>query len=347
MPLKIRRFHDARSVRAHAGPTGLASTRRRLAVVAASACTATALLSAPATAHDKCDSLANATTAAGVFWAPAAGFQVGYYLAKFVDELGEEGVVDPDVLDCNGPVALSPEDYERLTGDADPNGLFRPYWEATAAFVEASRAFNFSKTRWESLREDVRDARVEGRPKLAEQLQAETDAVHAATADRFNEYRAAHDIYAAAIAEAARIYRDRGLDLVPALTVSDVVDTMQASLEGDVPEFEIRFWVDIACTPPAYIDAEGVLAPADRFVNDEVPPGTFIDAEILRSPATMFDEIAITLASVVRDNLDRLLPDHFEENPALPVPCVGDLNDDGRIDSGDLGILLAFWGNCP
>ena len=82
-------------------------------------------------------------------------------------------------------------------------------------------------------------------------------------------------------------------------------------------------------------------------MNDEVPPGTFIDAEILRSPATMFDEIAITLASVVRDNLDRLLPDHFEENPALPVPCVGDLNDDGRIDSGDLGILLAFWGNCP
>lgn len=34
------------------------------------------------------------------------------------------------------------------------------------------------------------------------------------------------------------------------------------------------------------------------------------------------------------------------ELPKAP-PCVGDLNTDGQIDSGDIGIFLAFWGHAP
>ena len=115
---------------------------------------------------------------------------------------------------------------------------------------------------------------------------------------------------------------------------------------ADVPEFEVRYWVDVACVPPAFIDGEGLLAPADRFVNDEVPPGTFMDASTLQSPATMLDEVAMTLATDVKANLDRLLPDDFADNAELPVPCAGDLNDDGAVDAADLGIVLSFWGNC-
>jgi sugar lactone lactonase YvrE len=29
-----------------------------------------------------------------------------------------------------------------------------------------------------------------------------------------------------------------------------------------------------------------------------------------------------------------------------PQSCVGDLNGDGRVDGGDMGILLAAWGLC-
>ena len=29
-----------------------------------------------------------------------------------------------------------------------------------------------------------------------------------------------------------------------------------------------------------------------------------------------------------------------------PEPCAGDLNDDGLVDSADLGLLLTAWGSC-
>ena len=31
----------------------------------------------------------------------------------------------------------------------------------------------------------------------------------------------------------------------------------------------------------------------------------------------------------------------------VAVPCPGDLNGDGRIDSADIGLLVAAWGSCP
>jgi hypothetical protein len=32
---------------------------------------------------------------------------------------------------------------------------------------------------------------------------------------------------------------------------------------------------------------------------------------------------------------------------ATQAPCPGDVTDDGIVDGGDLGTLLAFWGACP
>ena len=310
------------------------------------AMTAAAALTTPAPAHDKCDSLANAATAAGVFWAPAAGFQVGYYVAKYIDESREANGGGPDVFDCGGAIDLSADDYAKITGDSDPNQYFYPYWKATAAFIEASRDFNLAKSRWQDLRRDVRSAKIEGDLDNANRLQALADAAHAETSIAFTAYENEHDTYAAAMDLASRIYAKNQLSLVPALTVADVVGTMQDSLDGNVPEFEIRFWVDIACVPPAYIDAEGILAPADRFVNDDVPPGTFMDASTLASPATILQEISGTLSTVVKGNLDRLLPDDFQDNLPLPVPCQGDLNGDGQVDSADIGVLLSRWGGC-
>ena len=34
------------------------------------------------------------------------------------------------------------------------------------------------------------------------------------------------------------------------------------------------------------------------------------------------------------------------EGPLEGTPCVGDLNNDGKVDGGDLGMLLATWGEC-
>ncbi|MCP4835899.1 MAG: hypothetical protein GY895_14185 [Phycisphaera sp.] len=320
--------------------------RRHLVGTALAAVTTAGLLATPAEAHDRCDSLANATTAAGVFWPPAAGFQVGYYLAKFVDESTRTGDVDPDVLDCGEEISLSLEDYDRLVGYTDPDRFFYPYWKATGAFVQASRDFNVTKARWQELREAVLAARVDGKPKLAAQIQLEVNVAHAELATRFSEYEDAHDVYAVVIGEAARTYEKRSLSFVPPLGVDDVVETMRATLDGDVPEFEVRFWVDIGCTPPAFIDAEGLLAPADRFVNDDVPPGTFMDAETLASPATMLQSIATTLSTVVKADLVRLLPDGFANNAELPVPCLGDLDHDGAVGSSDLGLLVGSWGFC-
>ena len=346
MSLQIRRNTPAESFFGKVNAPDLGSRRRRLAAAALAAVTTASLIATPAEAHDRCDSLANATTAAGVFWPPSAAFQVGYYLAKFADESTRSGDVDPDVLDCGEAISLSPEDYARITENTDPQQFFYPYWKATGSFVQASRDFNLAKARWQGLREAVRSATVDGRPKLAAELQFQTDAAHAKVANRFTEYENAHDVYAAAIGEAATIYEDRGLSFVPPLEVQDVVDTMQDALDGQVPEFEIRFWVDIGCTPPAFIDAEGLLAPADRFVNDDVPPGTFMNSETLASPATMLRTISTTLSTVVKGNLGRLLPDDFPANPVLPVPCVGDLDQDGVVGSSDLGLLLGRWGFC-
>ena len=344
MSFQIRRFMRSGSAGAPAVAAPRVARRRSILAGAVAVVATTSLLASPAEAHDRCDSLANATTAAGVFWAPAAGFQVGYYLAKFVDELGQEGAVDPGVFDCNGAVSLSPDDYARITGNTDPTGAFYPYWKETGAFIQASYDFNFAKARWHQLREAVLAAKLAGDADLAEAMQAETDAAYGMVATRLGSYKEAHDTYAASIAEAARIYREREFSFVPPLGVGTVAKVMQASLDGDVPEFEVRFWVDIACTPPGYIDAEGLLAPADRFVNDDVPPGTYLDAEMLESPASILDSVAATLATDVKAAADRLLPD----NDALAAPCAGDLNGDGIINAGDLGIILGMWGNaCP
>ncbi len=347
MTIQIRHHTSGRSFPRNALAPASGARCRNLVATAATAVAAVAIAATPAAAHDKCDSLANATTAAGVFWAPAAGFQVGYYLAKFIDESSQENTAGPDIFDCGGAIELSREDYATITGNTDPNLYFYPYWEATASFIEASRDFNVAKSRWQRLREAVRTAKIGGDSELAGRLQAQADAAHAETSIAFTAYENEHDVYATAIATASRIYAKNQLSFVPALTVADVVGTMQSALDGNVPEFEIRFWIDIGCVPPAYIDAEGILAPADRFVNDEVPPGTFMDASTLASPTAMLQEISTTLSTVVKGNLDRLLPDDFPGNPALSVPCEGDLNDDGLVDSADIGVLLALWGSCP
>jgi hypothetical protein len=347
MSVQIRLESRHGSVLRNAAGPRLHRPVRHLLAGALAAVTTAALVVTPASAHDRCDSLANAATAAGVFWPPSAGFQVGYYLAKFIDESTKEGTIDPNVVDCGGAILLSPEDYARITGNTDPEGYFYPYWKTTGAFIEASRDFNVAKARWQRLREAVRDAKVDGNADLAAELQSQADAAHASMTARFIGYQSAHDVYAAAVAEAAAVYRDRELSFVPPLSVDRVVKIMQSTLDGDVPEFEVRFWVDIACTPPALIDPEGILAPADRFVNDDVPPGTFLNDEILQSPATILERIAVTLSTDVKASLVRLLPEGYDDNAELPVPCVGDLTGDGVINSADLAIILGAWGVCP
>ena len=346
MTIQIRRHTTSGSLLRTALAPAEGAKRRSLVATAATAVAAVAIAATPAAAHDKCDSLANATTAGGIFWPPVAGFQIGYYVAKFVDELDEEGIAGPDIINCGGPIELSRDEYAKLTGNSDPNEFFYPYWQATGAFIEASRDFNVSKAEWNRLREQVRSAKMDGLYGIAAELQIKVDEAHATTMSRFTDYESAHDAYAIAIADAAATYRSRKLNFVPPLTVSRVVKIMQSSLQGNVPEFEVRYWIDVACVPPALINGDGLLAPADRFVNDDVPPGTFMDENTLQSPASMLEAVAMTLATDVKANLGRLLPDDFAENAELPVPCAGDLNDDGIVDSNDLGVMLGFWGNC-
>ena len=85
MSFQIRRFFRSGSAGTPAVAAPRTLCRRPVLAGAAAVVATTSLFASPAEAHDKCDSLANAATAAGVFYPPAAGFQVGYYLAKFVD----------------------------------------------------------------------------------------------------------------------------------------------------------------------------------------------------------------------------------------------------------------------
>lgn len=71
------------------------------------------------------------------------------------------------------------------------------------------------------------------------------------------------------------------------------------------------------------------------------------------APVTGIEAVEIELTNP--QMIEQPAPDAFEgnqdfgidgEGPSEDDPCVGDLNNDGKVDGGDLGMLLAMWGQC-
>lgn len=56
------------------------------------------------------------------------------------------------------------------------------------------------------------------------------------------------------------------------------------------------------------------------------------------------DHVLVRTNDMVRDHIR----DEYQYPPDPPRPgCTGDLNGDGIVDAGDLGLLIAAWGVCP
>lgn len=294
-------------------------------------------------AHDKCDSLANATTAGGVLWGPLAGFQVGYYLAKFVDESTASASSTDTKLDQRCVATrlglLSPEEYISIVSpkEEDPNLQYKFLWDASGDLVRASVALNQAVDQWQQARVALRDAQIDGDAEAARDAQAKMDAAHIEASMAFDSYRAQHSDYAGVAAEAAAIFEKNPPPVQsPLLTLDDVVRTSESMLSNGAPEFERRYFEEIGCVLPKAITANGILAPADRFVNDDVKPGTFISNGFLVSAASLYNEVANTFGGEVAENLDKILPPGFPDNEPLAVEM--SVMTEGKVLANDLGI---------
>ncbi|MCH2162225.1 MAG: trypsin-like peptidase domain-containing protein [Phycisphaerales bacterium] len=71
------------------------------------------------------------------------------------------------------------------------------------------------------------------------------------------------------------------------------------------------------------------------------------------SPVTGIEAVEMEMGELVLieqpspdDANDQQDPDPDGEGPIEKQPCLADLNNDGQVDGGDLGMLLAMWGQC-
>lgn len=298
----------------------------------------------PAFSHDKCDSLAIATTAAGVFWAPSAGFQVGYFLAKQIDEstasaTGTINTIDP-VCAARSFGNMSSTQYANIVSPAgeDPNQQYKFLWDASGELAKKSLALNQDIVLWQTAREELREALFIGDDIAAASARLKMNETHASASVAFKTYQQEHSTYAG-VAELASSMFTTGLPPSlpkPLLTLGGVVSSAEDILNKGAPAFETRYFTEIGCVLPEAITPTGILAPTDRFINDTVKPGTFIDDSMLLSASRLYAEVSGTFGGEVAAGLDKILPEGFANNE--PLPLLMEIVTEGQIFANSLGI---------
>lgn len=276
----------------------------------------------PAHAHDKCDSLAMATTAGGVLWGPVAGFQVGYFLAKQIDESTKQYQDPDDYMGCDD-LTLDVDTYLALFEGVESSNPsihedFKFVWDGAGDLIERSRAVGVAVAAWNTARERLLLAEMAGDVARQEQYTKAMNSAHARGMVAFTKYRAEHFRFAFTLGKASNFLAESAdmIDYVP-MTVEDVVASAKEIVDGNLPAYERRYLRDIACLDSSIINADGVLAPAARFLRDDVPPGTFISDEDLVSLERMYTASSLTFRTEVVNNLDDLLPADFVANERL------------------------------
>jgi len=294
--------------------------------------------------HDKCDSLAFAATAAGVLWPPSAGFQVGYFLAKQIDESTASASstvksIDP-VCAATSFGDMNATQYARIVSPAgeDPNQQYKFLWDASGELAKKSLALNEAIVLWQAARVELREALLNGDAVAAANARIKMNEAHASAAGAFELYRLEHSNYAG-VAELASGLLITGLPPSlpdPLLTVDGVVQSAENILSNGAPAFEVSYFTEVGCVLPEAITPAGILAPIDRFVNDDVAPGTFIDDSMLVSASRLYAEVSGTFGGEVAAGLDKILPEGFANNE--PLPLLMEVITEGRILQNDLGI---------
>ncbi len=314
--------------------------KRGLAVTVLIACLAASM---PGMTHDKCDSGAIATTAAGIFWAPLAAFQVGYYVAKQIDESTSDASLPDDVLDsqCLAQGSFGEMDAAQYRGivspnNEDPTQQYKFLWDGAGKLTQASLALNRSVAKWQSAREALRTAQIGGDPQAVAEAKRRLNARWEEAKKNLGSYRDQHGTFSDSMLQAAKMFAADPPPVGP-LSVDDVERSAEDMLATGAPVFERQYFEQIACIRPAAVDdPELIMSPTVRFVEDGVPPGTFLTDEILATPTALYTAVADTFANEVGPDLDRFLPPGFDENEPLPVEI--QVIAEGKVGENDLGL---------
>ncbi len=280
--------------------------------------------------HDKCDSLANATTAGGTIWWPVAGFQVGYYLAKYIDESTSSAANPGNKIRGQCELGeMSRAQYDAIVNSQgeDPGQQFKFLWDAAGLLAQKSMGLSQAVHLWQDAREDLQQAQYNGDQSAAQAAREAMSQAHGVGLEAFAAYKQEHANFADTALAAADMFAELPKAPIPPLTVEEVVAFSKDVVVNGAPEQEAKYFLEVGCLRPQFLAPNAILAPADRFVNDDVRPGTFIDNSMLRSPATMYQEIAETFITEVAANLDQILPPGFVNNepmsPELPIMTSG------------------------
>ena len=314
--------------------------KRRLAVTVLTACLAAPM---PGMTHDKCDSGAIAATAAGIFWAPLAAIQVGYFVAKQIDESTSNASFPDDVLDSQCLAqgnfgVIDAEQYLAIVSpnNEDPNLKYKFLWDVAGTLTQAALALNQSVTDWQAAREALRMAQIGGDPRAIAEAERKLNALWQAARNNLEIYRDQHGTFSDAMIQAARMFEADPPPVEP-LFVDDIVRFAEEMLASGAPVFERQYFEQIACIRPEVVDdPELIMAPTVRFVKDGVPPGTFLTDKILASPTALYTAVADTFANEVGPDLDRILPPGFANNEHLPVEI--QVIAEGVIGENNLGL---------
>lgn len=98
----------------------------------------------------------------------------------------------------------------------------------------------------------------------------------------------------------------------------------------------------LVCSLGDFVPADGIYAPGTGSVIRVRADGSF---------DTLIGGLFMpTAVEVVGDDVfvAQFVPGTVTKYAGLaPQPCPGDVNGDGRVDSADLGLVIAFWGGCP
>lgn len=135
--------------------------------------------------------------------------------------------------------------------------------------------------------------------------------------------------------------------------VDAMANVFNVSADGDVTTVAsgLKTLVDIevaadgsllVCSVGDFLPADGIYAPGTGSVIRVRPDGSF---------ETFIGGLFMPTAVEVVGNdvfVAQFVPGTVTKYAGIaPQPCPGDVNGDGRVDSADLGLVIAFWGGCP
>ena len=266
-------------------------------------------------AHSKCDSLANATSAVAASpgaW-PAAGFQVGYYTAKWIDETWFSSAVMPPGGLVNPPPFLTGTQYLAMC-PLDTDLDFKPVWDGALTLVQKAHPVSVTIAQWKIARQAYEAALLAGDQTAALQALILANSLQRTGMEQFGAYKDYYRTYAKILHDAGKSFEAGHLEAIPGafpagINEAYVRSEMQKIVDNGAPSYEQQFFalVGIARTS---ISTTGVLAPALAYVNDPTPD-PFLTAEVLTSPASLYYAVSAAFESEVRGALDSKLPPDF------------------------------------